>query len=168
MTKKESYAASSAKPVYVTDLEKAYGAPSQEAFGGAVFFERLKSDADLEKEALAKYKYFVGEQWDRLGGDKAWLGPWKKVYSRKAGSRHDIAKELNGIEDADASISVPLVLELIQNAEAAVKALAAAYDAPEVTELNAYTIGDGGAMSGLLLAGRRENGEATFLAVLMD
>ena len=38
----------------------------------------------------------------------------------------------------------------------------------EVSELRVYNIGDGSAMSGLLIAGRRENGEATFLTVLMD
>lgn len=164
---------STTKPVYVTDLEKAYGEPSQAAFGSAVFYEKLKPDAYLEKEALAKYRYFVGQQWDRLGGDKAWLGPWKKVFSRKdsaspGGSPSGIVAELQNIDDQDAAISAPMILDVVEDAQAAKKALAAAYDAPQVTELNVYNIGDGAAMSGLVLAGRRKNGEATFLVFLMD
>jgi hypothetical protein len=168
MTEKKTSAAGSAKPTYVTDLEKAYGAPSQEGFGSAVFFEQLKSDAYLEKEALAKYKYFVGEQWDRLGGDKAWLGPWKKVYSRKSGAKGDVVNELKGIDDFDAQLSVPMILESVENADAAVKALAAVYDDPSVTDFTVHNTGDGGAMSGLVLSGRRTNGETTFLVFLMD
>ena len=48
-------------------------------------------------------------------------------------------------------------------------ALAAAYDDPAVTDLRVYNLGDGGAMSGLLVAGyRKGTGEATFLVFLMD
>lgn len=168
MTEKKTAPSTAAKPAYVTDLEKAYGAPSQAAFGSAVFFERLKPDTYLEKEALIKYKHFVGEQWDRLGGDEAWLGAWKKVYSRKAGAKPDIVKELRGIDDLDARNSVPMILEVVENADKAVEALVAAYDAPMVTDLNVYNIGDGGAMSGLVVVGRRANGETTFLVFLMD
>ena len=67
---------------YVTHLEAAYGAPSQEGFGSAVFYERLKASDDLEQAAFAKYRYFVGEQWERFGED-AWMGPWKVVYTRQ-------------------------------------------------------------------------------------
>ncbi len=87
---------------------------------------------------------------------------------RKAGTRRDVAKEWKGIDAAAASISVPLVLETMEDPDAAVEALSAAYDDPEVTDSRVYSIGDGEAMSGLLLAGRRENGEVTFLATLMD
>ena len=62
-----------------------------------------------------------------------------------------------------------MILENIEGAEKARAALAAAYDAPAVTELRAFNLGDGGAMSGILVAGRRgESGEATFLVFLMD
>lgn len=47
--------------------------------------------------------------------------------------------------------------------------LVAAYDDDSVTELNVYNIGDGGAMSGILIAERRrDSGETTNLAVLLD
>jgi hypothetical protein len=37
-----------------------------------------------------------------------------------------------------------------------------------VAELRVFNLGDGEAMSGLLVAGRRASGDATFLAFLMD
>jgi hypothetical protein len=157
-----------AKPTYVTDLETAYGAPSQAGFGSAVFHEPLKASDDLKQAALAKYKYFVGELWQRYGED-AWMGPWKEVYARKAGAKPDIAAELGGISDPDASLSAPMILDVVENAEKAKAALAAAYDDPAVTELRVFNLGDGGAMSGILVAGRRgATGEATFLVFLLD
>ncbi len=155
------------KPDYILALEKTYGPPSQEGFGAAVFFEQIEEDGDLEELARKYYQYFVGELWERWG-EEAWMVPWKEVYTRKAGAKHDIVKELQGIDDRDAVNSVPLVLEVIEDPQAAKKALAGAYDDPEVADLRVYTIGDGEAMSGLIVAGLRENGEATFLAVLMD
>jgi hypothetical protein len=156
------------QPQYVTDLEAAYGAPSQAGFGSTVFHEMLKDGDDLAQVALAKYKYFTGELWERWG-EAAWMGPWKEVYVRPAGAKPDIVAELRGIQDADAALSAPMILDSVQDAEQARAALAAAYDDPAVTELRAFNLGDGGAMSGILVAGRRgEMGEATFLVFLLD
>ncbi len=158
---------SSEKPAYVVALEKAYGAPSQEGFGSAVFFEQLKEKDDLEEPAKKYYQHFVGELWERWG-EEAWMSPWKEAYKRPTKARHDIEAELRGIDDFDTKMQVEMILDNIEDADSARKALAGAYDDPQVAGLRAYNIGDGGAMSGLLLAGRRENGEATFLVFLMD
>jgi hypothetical protein len=77
------------KPVYVTDLEAAYGAASQAGFGSAVFYEPMADDADLAQRALDKYKYFVGDLWERYG-EEAWMGPWREVYVRLPDATHDI------------------------------------------------------------------------------
>ena len=92
----------------------------------------------------------------------------RDAYYKAMEGLNALQRELQGIKDRDAAISVPLIIEVSGDAEAAREALSDTYDAPEVTELRVYNIGDGEAMSGLLLAGRRENGEATFLTVLMD
>ena len=156
------------KPEYVSQLETAYGAPSQAAFGSAVYFEQLNEADDLEKMALAKYRYFVGELWERFGPD-AWMGPWKEVYARKAGARNDVVTELRSIRDIDAAISVPMILDNIQDAEKARAALSTAFDDLFVTDLRVYNLGDGGAMSGLLIAGRQEvTGEGLILVFLLD
>lgn len=156
------------KPDYLAPMEAAYGAPGEAGFGSAVFHEILKGSDDLPQAAKVKYRTFVGQLWDRFG-EEAWMGPWKEVYVRDPATRPDIAAELRGIGDPDARLSVPMVLENVEGAEAARAALSAAFDDPEVSELRVFNLGDGGAMSGLLVAGRRgASGETTFLVFLMD
>ena len=168
MTDHTARATGSTKPAYVAALEAAYGAPSQAGFGSAVFYEQLKAADDLDKAALANYRFFVGDLWERYG-EEAWMGPWKEVYTRAAGVTPDIVAELRGIEDADAAISAPMILDAVQDAEAARAALSAAFDDPAVTELRVFNLGDGGAMSGILVAARRATaGDATFLVFLLD
>ncbi|MCB0042035.1 MAG: serine hydrolase [Caldilinea sp.] len=151
----------------VAALQAAYGPPSQAAFGSAVFYEPQAGGADLEALALEQYKYFVGELWERYG-EAAWMGPWRQVYARPAGATPDIMAELSAIDDFDASLSVPMILEAVDEAEQARAALAAVYDDPAMAEVAVYTLGDGGAMSGLLVAGRRTTGDAVFLVFLLD
>lgn len=156
------------KPAYVTQLESIYGPPSQAGFGSAVFYDQLKATDKLTDAALARYRFFVGDLWQRYGED-AWLGPWKQVYTRQAGAAHDIVAELHAIDDPDASISTPMILDNIDDPEQGKAALAAAYDDASITELAVFNIGDGGAMSGIVLAGRHKLSDtATILVFLMD
>ena len=69
------------KPAYVADLEAAYGEPSQEGFGSAVFFDQMQQDDDLEEVAKKYYQYFVGKNWDEWG-EEVWMSPWKEGYRR--------------------------------------------------------------------------------------
>ncbi len=155
-------------PQYVTDLEAAYGTPSQAGFGSAVFYEQLNPTDSLADAALAKYKYFVGDLWERYGED-AWMGPWKMVYTRPADGKRDIVAELRGINDREARMAVENILDNVEDPEKARAALSAAFDDPAVTELAVYNTGDGAAMSGLLVAGcRGETGATTFLVFLLD
>ncbi len=143
-------------------LEVSYGAPSQAGFGSAVFTEELPTSVILEDTAREKYRYFVGELWDRYG-EEAWMGPWKEVYVRGPEDGGDIVAELRGISDPDAALSAPMVLDLNS------AALSAVFDDAAVTEMRVFNLGDGAAMSGLLIAGRNaETGQATFLVFLMD
>jgi hypothetical protein len=158
---------STAKPAYVTDLEAAYGAPSQAGFGSAVFYEPDARIGDLPAWALEKYKFFTGDLWERYGAE-AWLGPWRQVYWRPYGVAPDIVAELRSIDDADAALSVEMILDNIENPDAARAALAGVFDDPAVNELVVFNIGDGGAMSGVVVAGRRTTGAATILVFLMD
>jgi hypothetical protein len=151
------------KPQYVTALETSYGAPSRAGFGSAVFFEQIKPADNLDKAALKKYEYFVGDLWERFGED-AWMSAWKQVYARPAGAKHDIVVELNSVTDPAAMNSIPMILDVANGPSA----LSAAYDDPAVVELKVYNTGDGAAMSGVLVAGRRDNGDATFLVFLYD
>lgn len=83
------------------------------------------------------------------------MGAWKQVYARQPDTPHDTVEELRRITDPNAKLSVPMILDDLEGAAQARVALAAVFDEPDLTELTVYTIGDGGAMSGILLAGRR-------------
>ncbi len=157
-----------ATPDAIAELEAVYGPPSQAGFGSAIFYEQLEPDTDLTEAALAKYRYFVGELWERYG-EEAWLEPWRLVYERPAGAQPDIVSELRSITDFDASLSVPMILDNLEDPERARAALAAAFDDPAMTELQVFNLGDGGAMSGILVAGHApETGMATYLVFLLD
>lgn len=155
-------------PEYVAKLQAAYGAPSQEAFGSAVFYEPQIGNGDLASVALDKYKYFVGDLWARYGED-VWLGHWRQVYARPVEATPDIVAELRTVDDHDAALSIPMILDNIDEAERAQAALAAAFDDPTMREVAVFNLGDGEALSGLLIAGRRpETGEALFRVFLLD
>ena len=157
-----------AKSETVADLEAAYGPPSPAGFGSAVFHEQIDAAGDLRQVALEKYEYFVGDLWARYG-ENAWMGPWKEVYTRDPGAKGDIVAELRGIQDPEAARSVPMILENIEGADRARAALSAVYDDPAMTELRVFNLGDGEAMPGLLVAGRRAaTGDAIFLVFLLD
>ena len=158
------------KPAYVLALESAYGVPSQNAFGSAVFFDHTdptRDGADLETLAKKYYRYFTGTKWDDWG-EATWMSAWKEVYVRQPGAPGRVADELQNIKDLNASLSISMILTVVDQADKAVQALKNAYDQPDLVDFRVYTIGDGQAMSGLLLAGERENREATFLVFLMD
>jgi hypothetical protein len=63
-----------------------------------------------------------------------------------------------------------MILDNIDNAENARAALSAAYDDPTVSEVWVFNLGDGAAMSGILVAGRRprKKDEAILLVFLLD
>ena len=158
---------SRAKPADVTALEAVYSPPSQAGFGSAVFYEPDAAIGDLLAWALEKYKVFTGDLWDRYG-EEAWLGPWRQVYWRPDGAAPDIVAELRSIDDADAAGSVEMILDNIADPAAARAALAGVYDDPAMREVVVFNLGDGAAMAGVLVAGRRTTGATVFLLFLMD
>jgi hypothetical protein len=153
------------RPAYVSALEAAYGAPSQAGFGSAVFYEAAIATADLEQAALDRYRYFVGELWERFGA-AAWLSTWQLLYTRSDQPR-DIASELLSITDRDAQQLAPLIVDNGSSAASSRQALAAAFDSETVALLQVYKIGDGAALSGLLIAGGRDSCETIFLVLLL-
>lgn len=154
------------RPLYVEALETQYGAPSQSGFGSSVLFaSAVNSRAELERLALAAYRHFTGELWDKWG-EAAWMGPWRLLLARSAAG--DIAADLRQLSDPVAQSSGNMLLETVPDPNAAQASLAAAFDHAAVRDLLVFNLGDGGAMSGLLIAARRENGEAVFLVFLMD
>ena len=159
---------SAAKPEYVHALEAAFGAPSQAAFGSAVFFVPDQAADELEQTALHTYQYFVGNAWARFG-EATWMGPWQAVYHRPADAKGDIITELRGIMDRKAKLAVTTFLDANSEGEKALTALKEAVDAPAVSELAVYNIGDSAEMSGILISAYRAvTGEAVYVMFLLD
>ena len=96
------------------------------------------------------------------------MGPWQRVYQRPAADRRDIVTELRSITDPAAQSSVTMLLDAIADPEAGRQALSAVYDDADMDTLAVYTLGDGAALSGLLIAGRDRHGETTLLVFLLD
>ena len=159
-------------PGWIQELEQVFGGPSQAAFGTAVFVELLSEPmagtdrGALEQLALAWYQFFCGEAWKKLG-PKNWLETWRVVYTRTVDST-SITEELANLEDRSARSSGSMMLNGHEDPPKATLALKHAFDAPAMEELQIYGIGDGGAMSGILIAGRRAGGEAAFVTFLLD
>jgi hypothetical protein len=152
----------------LTVLQSIYGAPSQAGFGSAVFDEQIEPGKDLDAIARRYYQHFVGPLWEQYG-EAAWMGAWKQVYSRPTGLQPDIVAELRAIDGPAAANYIPiLLLDETDEQDRAQQALATVFNHPQVTDLRVYVIGDGAAMSGLLLAAYRANGAVTILLSLLD
>jgi hypothetical protein len=156
-------------PQYVRDLIDLYGPPTARKLGTAVFYEKVTPETNLEQVALRHYREFKGDSWERFGAD-FWLKPWQLLYQRPRDRQPDIMSELQAMIDAsyfaDGYID-GLEIDPI-NDETAQNCLTAAYNAPEVTDLRIYALGDDDIIEGRLILGYRANGETTSLIVMMD
>lgn len=148
-------------------LTRAYGPPSSAAFGSAVFHEHPDASEDLEEVALRVYRRFVGGLWQRFG-EGAWMGAWRLVYRRPVGAGRDVVAELRALGQPATASSVDMILDVAQGADRARTALAGVFDAETMTDVRAFSIGDGSAMSGILVAGQETNGDVTIIVFLMD
>ncbi len=153
------------RPDYVRELENSFGKPSQDGFGSTVLHAASTGDKDLAMLARAAYRHFLGGLWEKRG-ESTWIGQWRVLYDRT--DRRDIVGELHDLKDTLARSSADMILDGIQEPATGRSALSTAFDDPAVRELKVYNIGDGEAMSGLVIACRRANGDATFLVFLMD
>lgn len=160
-------AATAGPPDALPALEAAFGPASSAGFGSAVFHAPLAPATDLEQAAFAHYRAFVGPLWDRFGA-AAWTDTWRAVYRRPAAQPAAIVAELEQIADADAASAIDLLLHGRDDADAAQRALEAVYNDPAVVDLRVFTIGDGAALSGVVIAGRRGDATEVSLVFLMD
>ena len=154
------------KPEPFSALEAVFGGPSNSAWGSAVFVDRVDPRADLEKQALAVYRTFIGALWERFG-ENAWIGGWRLVQAREGAG--DIVAELT----TSSSPVVKSATDMLLNTNAAARddvyaALSAAFDSSDTDVMQIYEIGDGAAYSGVLVAGRMKSGATAILAFVMD
>lgn len=148
-------------------LQAVFGPPGQAGFGSAVFAERVDQPQDLEAVAKRCYRHFLGKRW-AAAGESVWMAPWQRVYARPPGLRADIVAELRGVRNPEARSSISMLLDGHDTPDAARQALSTVYDDAAMETVQAYTLGDGAALSGVLVAGRARSGAATLLVFLMD
>ncbi len=151
----------------IEQLQAIYGKPSQSGFGSAVFCDRADPTLLLETVALHYYQYFLGDLWERFGA-ATWLTSWRQVYLRDPAHPRQIVSELQTLPGSAAQGAADLILTSISTPAAGQQALSAVYDDPAMTDLTIYTLGDGAAMSGLLIAGRYDHEATVLLVFLLD
>lgn len=150
----------------VTALEKVFGKASDAGFGSAVFAEPTGQSSSCDEMALKHYTAFLGPKW--TASEASWKSGWKKIYARTAGTKGDILTELASLSGAEAKNVTPLLTELIDDAAAAKAALAAAFNHPDVQALSIHHLGDGEAMSGIMISGCYTGGLGCSVLALMD
>lgn len=148
-------------------LRAIFGPPSQLGFGSAVFAERVDQPQDLEAVAKRCYRHFLGKKW-AAAGESVWMAPWQRVYTRPSNLRPAILAELHSIQNPAVRSSISMLLDGHDTPEAARQALSTVYDDAAMETVEVYTLGDGAALSGVLIVGRTRSGAATLLAFLMD
>ncbi len=159
-------------PAWIEMLQQTFGSPSQAAFGTAVFAETTadtnasSNDNELETRAQAWYQYFCGPNWEKFG-PRNWMGTWLRVDS-DAELDVPILQVLAQLQDWQTRQSGEQMLEGHADAATAKRVLSQAFDDPTMDVRQIYRIGDGNAMCGILIAGRRPKGESAFLAFLLD
>jgi hypothetical protein len=152
-------------PADVRQLETVFGKPSQSGFGTTVLFDHANHRDDLERLALEKYKYFTGNLWEKYG-QAAWMGSWRMVHEREGAG--NIVSELHGIEDVEARRSASAFLDGVADPQETKQALSQALDDRQVENVMVFNVGDGEALSGILLAARGTDNGAFFIVFILD
>jgi hypothetical protein len=158
------------RPALVSELEGVFGASSAAAFGSSVFFESQLSSGyqlSLVAASIEKYRYFCGETWARFGEEK-WLSGWKELYHRSPGDKAGIVGEFRSIKVQPFRSCAAMFLDENEDNDAVHQLLSRAFDSEGVKELRIFSLGDGEAMSGFLIAAENADLGRLFLAFLMD
>lgn len=150
------------------ELEGSFGGPSSNGFGSAVFRRPLATEVELETVARGVYETFVGKMWSDFGPE-VWLANFVELASRGANRGSKILDILRSLEDPTTRSAAALMLDGGTDPEASAGVLERAFDHAAISELRVFAIGDGGAMSGLIIASRdTECMEDILLSFLMD
>lgn len=157
-------------PVLVRELEGLFGAANSAAFGSSIFFEPHTASGyqlDLVDASLERYRHFCGETWARFGEEK-WLSGWKELYHRIPSNSTGIVSELRGITDQPIRSCAAMFLDENEDNDAVHQLLSRAFDGDGIRELRIFSLGDGEAMSGFLIASEIIDLGRLFLVFLMD
>jgi hypothetical protein len=121
----------------------------------------------LVDASIEKYRYFCGETWARFGEEK-WMSGWQELYHRSPGDTTGILCELRSIK---VNLSDPARRYFWMKTRTMMRSISCfpeAFDSDGVKELRIFSIGDGEAMSGFLIAADIVDLGRLFVAFLMD
>ena len=149
-------------PSHVKSLQQYYGGPSQNGMGTAVFFKKITPALNLEEFARLSFQYFLGSLREKIG--ERMFAEWYEVWHLESERKMNIINILHQKIPDEAY----LLLENIDDAEAAQAQVASVFDDPSVIDLHVYHLGDEDIFTGVLVAGMRENKEATVLLGFYD
>lgn len=157
------------RPPAVVELEDVFGGDSQAGFGSAVFFRPASESAaeSLEVASKAIYQRFCGDSWEEFGIEN-WLGTWKLLHERPIGGTGDVVREIEGIRDPESGSAAQMLLDAGPDPDRNIAALRTAFNAPEISQLKIFKIGDGGSMSGAIIAAETTANVRFFLIILLD
>lgn len=153
----------------VAELEDVFGSASDAGFGSAVFVSPGGgTDApSLEAESQHIYQSFCGPKWTSHGVEN-WLSTWKLLHQRPVGGGGDIVAEIEAIRDPESGSAAQMLLDAGPEPDRAAATLRAAFNDGEVSQLQIFKIGDGGAMSGAIIAAEWPARVRVFLIILLD
>lgn len=158
------------KPALVGELEGVFGGASAAAFGSSVFFEKQLSSSyplSLVDASIDKYRHFCGETWTRYGEEK-WMSGWQELYHRSPGATAGILCEFSSIKVQPFRSCAAIFLEENEDNDSVHQLLSRAFDSEGVKELRIFSLGDGEAMSGFLIAAEISDLGRLFVTFLMD
>jgi hypothetical protein len=154
--------------IAVSKLTEAFGGPSEETLGAAVFVSESKVDlSTLDQFAKSVYEHFVGNAWENFGPDN-WNKTWQMLYRRGAGASPEILEELKSLGDPSTELAASQLTENHDDPEKASEGLKAVFDSPSAQSVSIYKIGDSEAITGVLLACLLPTEHAVALVFLMD
>jgi hypothetical protein len=164
----------------ISKLQEIYGGPEVRGLGSSVIEVPLDDESRFESTAKERYRVFCGEIWERFGPEN-WLGQWAEVYRRPTATATETATakdvvaaggieaELRGLEDHAASMAGSLMLDNIDDADAAEEMLKRVFDDPAIRRLSIYRLGDGEAIFGVMIAALAGSpGRMTMLITMSD
>lgn len=153
----------------IVKLEQMFGGISHDAAGSSVYRITKEDGGIIDTVAWSHFKQYLGPKYTDETASQ-WKKGWAKVYVRdlRGDSSHNINTELSRHKDPRVKASVPLLLEFVQPVVKARQALGGVYNRKDIKELAIFVIGDGEAYSGLLIAGRYEDGTGCTLIAMAD
>lgn len=149
-------------------LQALLGPCAPVGMGDAVCHEPLAAGVPLETWARDKSLVLANKGWENFQPEM-WRAQFRELYRRPESATGAITDELAALTGDNIELVIGNFLDNRDNAGELKQSLTAVFDAPAMSEVVVYRIGDGQALAGVLLVGRqRGKNEVTCVYHLWD